>query len=76
MQAITVNELQKLCNELIENGKGEKKIMMSADDEGNEYHELFFGFTENVADVFSGCYAPFMPYGVSERNLNDYVILG
>lgn len=76
MKTLTVTELKNLCTTLEKKGMGKKKIMISSDDEGNEYHELFFGFTENVRDVFSDKYAPFPPYGVTEENIDDYVILG
>ena len=71
---ITVNELQSLCTELVKKGKGRKKILISSDDEGNGYHELFFGFTENASELLDGC--AYAPYGVSESNIDDYVILG
>lgn len=75
-KAITVDQLYAVLADARKRGLGSKKIMISSDDEGNEYHELFFGITENVADVFSGAYAPFPPFGVTENNINEYVILG
>lgn len=74
--AITIDKLYTMLKEARSKGLGKKKIMISSDDEGNEYHELFFGITENVKDVFAGRYAPFLPYGVTKDNINDYVILG
>jgi len=77
MKALTVNQLYAIFQEAKHKGLGNKKIMVSSDDEGNEYHELFFGITENVADVFSGQYGPFTPQGVTvEQAIKDYVILG
>ena len=75
-ETITVDVLYAILKAARAKGLGGKKIMISSDDEGNEYHELFFGLTENVADVFSGEYAPLPPYGVDEKNLEEYVILG
>ena len=75
-KVLTVSELGLLCKNLVNCGKGDKKIMISSDDEGNEYHELFFGFTENVDDLFSGEYGPFLPCGVEKENLKDYIVLG
>ena len=74
--AITIDQLYLMLEKAKEGGLGSKKIMLSSDDEGNEYHELFFGITENVADVFSGRYAPLPPFGVSMEDLKNYVILG
>ena len=76
MKAITVDQLYMMLAEAKRDGLGSKKIMISSDDEGNEYHELFFGITDNVTDVFSGGYSPLPPFGVTEKNINEYVILG
>ena len=73
---ITIDQLYLMLEKAKEDGLGSKKILISSDDEGNEYHELFFGITENVADVFSGHYAPLPPFGVSMEDLKNYVILG
>ena len=36
---ITVEELYKHCKAQIAQGNGKKKILLSSDDEGNEFHE-------------------------------------
>lgn len=71
----TVDDLYKELAEARKKGLGKKKIMLSEDDEGNGYHLMFFGVTENVADVFSGGYLH-LPYSVKRSELKDYVILG
>lgn len=76
MHTLTIDQLYAELARARKAGMGAKKIMISSDDEGNEYHELFFGITDNVEDVFSGQYGPFLPYGVTPENLKDYVILG
>ena len=76
MKVVTVEQLALACNNLVKGGKGKKKIVLSSDDECNEYHELFYGFTENPEELFAGEYAPFMPHGVTKDNIKDYVILG
>ena len=48
---LTVNQLLELCKEQIKQGNGNKHIIISDDDEGNGYHTLFFGFTDNVEDL-------------------------
>lgn len=78
MNAVTINELFQLCREQIIKGNGSKKIMLSNDDEGNGYHELFYQFTEvekAIGDINS-VYAPQLPYGVNEGNIKDYIVLG
>lgn len=73
--AITIKDLKELCELHILLGNGDKKIMISADDEGNGYHELFYGFT-SVNEVFAGKFSPSAPYGVDETNIDQYIILG
>lgn len=73
--AITVKQLAKACEELIRKGQGEKKILISADDEGNEYHELFYEFTKPELLFKDGMSR--LPYGVDgEKAVEEYVVLG
>ena len=46
---MTVNELLTLCVKQTQKGNGNKTIYISDDDEGNGYHEMYYGFTEDVA---------------------------
>jgi hypothetical protein len=46
---MTVKELKKLCEEQIAKGNGDKVILLSDDEEGNGYHEMYYAFTEDVA---------------------------
>ena len=48
---ITVNELFELCKDQIEEGNGEKHVLISSDDEGNNFHTLFFGFTDEPEEI-------------------------
>ena len=54
-------------------GLGEKKIMISRDDEGNGFHTLFYGFTtdkkdiEMLSELFDNCCG---------NEASDVVILG
>lgn len=73
MNAITVNELSKICLEQIAKGNGAKQIIISNDDEGNGYHSLFYGFTDDLNTIkqikdFDGFH--------DGNNPNDIVILG
>lgn len=45
---MTVRELAKYCNEQIRKGNGDKTILISADDEGNEFHGLYYSFTDEL----------------------------
>ena len=74
MEAITVRELLSKCGELIKAGFGDKKILLTNDDEWNGYHELFDGFFTTTGDALVGGQST--PFGVTESNIGNYVILG
>lgn len=75
MQAITINQLYAHLADLKKKGFGDKKIMISQDDEGNGYHELFFGI--NTAEKMGGFQTWMLPYGVTIEDANaNYVTLG
>lgn len=76
MEAVTVKQLADMCNNLVRGGKGSKKILISSDDEGNGFHELFFGFTEDASSLIEDACPPLAPCGVTNKNINDYIILG
>ena len=79
MKAITVNELIKDLVKVSQAGFGNKKILISQDDEGNGYHELFFSVTTDVKSFGfgKGWAAGMLPYGVSAEDAEqNYVILG
>lgn len=50
-KGITVKELAVLCYQQIEKGNGEKHIIISNDDEGNGFHTLFYGFTDDKDSI-------------------------
>lgn len=73
--ALTVADLKKMCDYQIKQGNGKKKILISNDDEGNGFHELFYAFQE-VDKLFDGKYPPSTPWGVDESNIGEYITLG
>lgn len=50
MNQITVRELYELCQKEIMKGNGHKNIVVADDEEGNGYHGLFIGFSEDWED--------------------------
>lgn len=44
MKPLTVKELKKECEKQILFGNGDRVIMISQDDEGNDYHYLWYSF--------------------------------
>jgi hypothetical protein len=73
METLTVKQLLQACKEEIAKGNGDKHILISGDDEGNSFHELFYLFSHlKGEDISYG-----LPFGVSEDNVNaKYIILG
>ncbi len=75
-EAITVEQLYLECARQMKAGNGKRHILLSGDDEGNSYHELFYGFSTDMD--FSGPYMEGMlPYGVTSEDVRQkYIVLG
>jgi len=75
MQTVTVSELYKALAVACKAGYGDKKILLSNDDEGNGYHECFFTVSTDLKK-FRLSYND-LPYGVDVEDAEkDYVIIG
>ncbi len=73
MKAITVEQLFAECVKQIKAGNGKRRILISTDDEGNGYHELFFGFS---GTDFSDMEDYELPFGLTtEEATRDYITL-
>ena len=70
MGQLTVKDLLKLCEKEIKDGNGDKKIVISDDNEGNGFHGLFCGFTTDV-EFFN-----VNIYDSDEENVENLIILG
>ena len=80
MKQITINDLWKACVEERKKGNGKKKILVSSDEEGNSFNPLYYLFTptkdpNEEQDFFDAAYID-KPCGVTDENINDYIILG
>jgi len=74
MNALTIKDLYEALKEEIKKGNLNKKILISSDDEGNSYHQLFFLITPTDKMKFSGNE---LPFSVSvEQAEKEYVVLG
>ena len=75
---LTISQLASICKAQIKKGNGGKKILISNDDEGNGYHELFFGCSPIEGEMkdylLDASYM--LPFGVDESNIDEYVIIG
>lgn len=72
MKQLTVNDLLKICKKEVEKGNGDRKIVISDDNEGNGYHGLFYHFTiieENEREYFQ-------IYDSTTDNINEVIVLG
>lgn len=74
-KTLTIADLAKMAQDQVRMGNGDKKILISTDDEGNGFHELFYAFS-NAKEMFDGKYPPNLPYNVKKEDLKDYIILG
>ena len=71
---LTVLELWTFCNKQIKEGNGAKKVLITTDDEGNGYHNLFYGFTDDYDEIKETQEFCFFPQLNDE--LENYVLLG
>lgn len=67
-----VKDLYEYCKEQIDKGNGDKYIIVADDTEGNGYHGMFFGFTEDVAETIDTNYINDSQF----NNPNELIILG
>lgn len=72
MKQLTINELLKLCQQQVKKGNGNKKIVISDDNEGNGYHGLFYGLTE-INETYKEYY---QIYDSETDDINEIIVLG
>ena len=74
-KGITVMQLYQECAKQIKAGNAQRHIIISGDDEGNSFHELFFGFSKCKDAIGDNDYM--YPYGVTpEQASKEYITLG
>jgi hypothetical protein len=65
---------------MIKAGYGKRRIMITSDDEGNSFHELFYGFSPNLqneVDFGESWAAGMLPNGVTASQAKkNYIPLG
>ena len=69
---LTINDLYNALSVERAKGNGNKKILISADDEGNSFHPLFFAVSPITNDYKNTCFnsVSFMDA------IKDFVIIG
>ena len=72
-KGITVDQLAKMCLKLSAQGLGGRQVLMSSDDEGNEYHQAWEGLHNGAefADYVDG----YQLRGCISQDISDYVVL-
>ena len=73
MEGITVDQLAQTCLKLSAQGKGNKCVVMTSDDEGNEYHQAWAGLFDGkllkpYVDGYQMCHC-------ISQDISDYVVL-
>lgn len=69
---ITVDKLLQICQQAKNNGLGGKYVLLSDDEEGNGYHECYFGLCDAKKTIVPGAFQDYP----SDLSLKDCVTLG
>lgn len=72
-KGITIDQLAKMCAEQQKLGNGGKMVLMTSDDEGNEYHHAWEGL--QPGSELAGFVCGYQMTNCLSKNINDYVVL-
>ena len=73
MDGITIDQLAEMCKKAQEAGLGKKMVVMSSDDEGNEYHHVWEGLQDG--SELTGFICGYQMCNCISKNPSDYVFL-
>ena len=73
MKELTINDLCKECLEQIKKGNGDKVLVMTSDDECNEYHHAWTGLCDGK--LIEGDIQPYQLTNCTSSNIGDFVVL-
>lgn len=73
MEGITIDQLAAMCLKMSAAGLGKKKVVMSSDDEGNEYHQAWEGLQDGSELTDFIC--DYQMCNCSTSDPSDYVFL-
>lgn len=74
-KGITIEQLYVECVKQMTSGNGKRHVMISGDDEGNSFHELFYGFSPCKDAI--GDDSSMYPFGVTPEVADkEYITLG
>lgn len=72
-QGITVDQLAEMCKKAQAAGLGSKMVLMSSDDEGNEYHQAWEGLHDGAE--MTDYIESYQMRGCLSDDVGDYVVL-
>lgn len=72
-QGITIDQLAELCKRAQAVGLGKKMVLMSSDDEGNEYHQAWEGLHDGRE--YAQFVEAYQMRGCLSNDISDYVVL-
>lgn len=70
---ITIDQLAEMCHRAQAVGLGSKMVIMSSDDEGNEYHQAWEGLHDGKE--FASFIDEYQLRGCLSNDIRDYVVL-
>ena len=73
MQGITVDQLAQMCLKMSAQGKGDKLVLMSSDDECNEYHQVWNGLQDG--SKLKKYVDAYQLNGCVSQDIGDYIVL-
>ena len=74
MQQMKLKDLYIACKHYMEEGYGEKTLVVSGDNEGNHYHGMFYTLTPITAENKDGFQD--LIYDNNEMNLENIIVVG
>ena len=74
MNGITIDQLAEMCKKQQALGNGKKMILMSSDDECNEYHQAWNGL-EDGEILGDGVIDSYQMRGCVSDDVSNYVVL-
>lgn len=72
---MTLKELKKEVDKAMKAGLGDKYVVLSGDDEGNDYHMVWYDFTTDE-DMVRDCFESACTASIGEIDPKDCIILG
>ena len=72
-KGITIDQLAEMCKQQQDLGNGDKMILMTSDDEGNEYHHVWEGFQDG--SELTGFVCGYQMVNCLSQDVGEYVVL-